>query len=149
MHATRPVVQRVVPVAVEALEVALTATIVLHEEHAITLGRLTVVSGTASRRGDPPQPKDRDSGALIMHVSRTSPILPNVRASFYVHWQGNDFGEMGAAYVDVSPEHTAFTHSSLSAEFKPLDSSPNKGTGHTGLADAMDLQRKLRSDQCR
>jgi hypothetical protein len=34
---------------------------------------------------------------------------------------------MGAAYVDVSPDHTAFTHSSLSAEFKPLDNLPNKG----------------------
>ena len=44
-----------------------------------------------------------------------------------MHWQGNDFGEMGAAYVDVSPDHSAFTHSSLSVEFKPLDNLPNKG----------------------
>ena len=79
-HAADPVVQRALPAAVEAIEVALTATIVLQEEHAITLGRLTVVSGTASRRGDPPQPKDRDNSARIMTVSRTHPVYPNVYA---------------------------------------------------------------------
>ena len=28
-------------------------------------------------------------------------ILPNVDVFFYVHWQGNKFGEMGGAYVQV------------------------------------------------
>jgi hypothetical protein len=127
MRTSQPVVQRALPVAAEVLEIVLTATIVLQEQQALSQGKLTVVSGTASRRGDPPQPKDRDNKARVMTIGQHHPVLPNILSHFDVHWQSNDFGEIGAAYVDVAPDHTQFSHSSLNVEFKPLDNLPNKG----------------------
>jgi hypothetical protein len=127
MRTGQPVVQRALPVAAEVLEIVLTATIVLQEQQALTQGKLIVVSGTASRRGDPPQPKDRDNKARLMSIGQTHPVFPNIHSYFDVHWQSNDFGEIGAAYVAVAPDHTQFSHSSLNVEFKPLDNLPNKG----------------------
>jgi hypothetical protein len=130
-RATDPLVQRALPAAVvaagEVLEVALTAAIVLQEQHVISQGALTVVSGAASRRGEPPQPKDTENTAQIFRASASPLLSPDIWADFYIHWQGNDFGEIGAAYVDVAPNHPKFSYSSLSAEFKPLDNLPSKG----------------------
>ena len=56
--------------------------------------------------------------------------MPNVRALFYVHWQGNKFGEMGGAYVQLSLEESTEFHehgSALDAHFTVLDTMPKAG----------------------
>jgi Domain of unknown function (DUF4157) len=128
--AASPVVQRALPVAAEVLEIALTATITVQEQAALTQGGLRYQSDKGSRHGDPPQPVDQDYRAMVIHAERRHHIFPNVRASFYVHWQGNKFGEMGGAYVQLSlDESTEFREhgSSLNVEFTVLDTMPKKG----------------------
>ncbi|HEY7404527.1 MAG TPA: DUF4157 domain-containing protein [Candidatus Angelobacter sp.] len=126
MRTSQPVVQRVLPAAAEVLEIVLTATITLQEQYALSQGKLISVSGTASRKGDPPQPKDRDNKARVITIDAIHPLRPNIHCYFDVRWESNDFGEIGAAYVEVAPNHTEFSHSSLNVEFKPLDNLPNK-----------------------
>lgn len=128
--AASPVVQRALPVAAEVLEIALTATIAVQEQAAATQGGIHYQSEKGSRHGDPPQPADQEYRALVIHASRNHPLFPNVGARFYVHWQGNKFGEMGGAYVQLSlDESTEFhTHgSSLEVHFTVLDTMPRKG----------------------
>ena len=128
--AASAVVQRALPVAAEVLEIALTATITVQEQAALTQGGLRYQSEKGSRHGDPPQPVDQEYRALVIHASRRHPVLPNVRALFYVHWQGNKFGEMGGAYVQLSLDESTEFHehgSSLGVEFTVLDTMPKKG----------------------
>jgi hypothetical protein len=57
-------------------------------------------------------------------------VLPNVRAAFDIHWQGNEFGEMGGAYVQLALDRSTEFHehgSSLSVGFTVLDTMPKKG----------------------
>lgn len=128
--AASPVVQRTLPVAAEVLEIALTATITVQEQAALTQGGIHYQSEKGSRHGDPPQPVDQEYQALVIFASRTHPVLPNVQAAFYVHWQGNKFGEMGGAYVQLSLDESTEFHehgSSLWAQFTVLDTMPKKG----------------------
>jgi uncharacterized protein DUF4157 len=125
-----PVVQRALPVAAEVLEIALTATITVQEQAALTQGGLHYQSDKGSRHGDPPQPVDQEYRAMVIHAERRHFALPNVRAFFYVHWQGNKFGEMGGAYVQLSLDDSTEFHehgSSLSVQFTVLDTMPSKG----------------------
>lgn len=123
-----PVVQRGLPVAVEALEVALTATIAVQEQSALVHGGLSYQSSKAKRFGDPPQPTDAEYSARVLWCSRTHPVLPNVYAGFSVHWLGNQYGEMGGAYVQLDmDESTEFWKSSLEVKFDALETMPKKG----------------------
>lgn len=128
--AAPPVVQRALPVAAEVLEIALTATITAQEQAALTQGGIHYQSDKGSRHGDPPQPVDQEYRALVIHAVRTHHLYPNVRAFFYVHWQGNKFGEMGGAYVQLSLDESTEFHehgSSLDAHFTVLDTMPRRG----------------------
>lgn len=120
-------VHRALPVAAEVLEIALTAIIVAQEQAAISQGGLAIGRETASRFASPPQPKKADYKRQIIFVSRNHPILPNVRADIYIRWSGNDFGEIGGAYIWVDPDHPQFSRSSLTASFTPLNDLPNRG----------------------
>jgi Domain of unknown function (DUF4157) len=126
MRTDHPVVQRALPVAAEVLEIVLTGVIVGQEAAAANQGRLLVEFAAASRRGDPPQAKDRENRARVLTISRNNAILPNVHAFLDVRWQSNDFGEIGAAVIEVA-DSTQFSKSSLNVEFKPLDNLPEKG----------------------
>jgi len=112
---------------VEAAEVALTATIVLQEQYAITQHKLHVVSETAARHAENPRPMDHDFRAHVLRIGILDPVLPNLLADFTVHWEGNNYGEMGAAYVSVDPKHTEFLLSSLDVSFRPLQNLPRRG----------------------
>lgn len=120
-------VQRALPVAVEALEVALTATIVVQEQHGITQHGLQYSTGTGDRLGDPSQPKTNAYKALALNITKKHPIRPNIYIPFYILWDGNDYGEMAGAHVEVDLGHTELTHSSLSVQFVPQSSLRNKG----------------------
>jgi hypothetical protein len=121
-------VQRGLPVAIEALEVALTATIVAQEQSAIMHGGLTYASEKGSRFGRPPQPTDQEYEATVLDIAWKHPIRPNLYAVFKVHWQGNRYGEMGGAYVQVDlPNTSNFIKSSLDARFTALETMPRKG----------------------
>lgn len=129
-RAASPIVQRALPVAAEVAEIVLTATIAVQEQTAITQGGLHYQSEKGSRHGDPPQPVDQEYRALVIHAERRHELYPNVRAFFYVHWQGNKFGEMGGAYVQLSLDESTEFHehgSSLGATFTVLDTMPRKG----------------------
>lgn len=128
-HAAHPVIQRGLPVAAEVLEIALTAAITVQEQAAITQGGLRYQSEKGSRFGNPPKPSEQEYNAAVLGVGRTS-LLPDVFAVFRVHWQGNKFGEMGGAYVQLSlPESTEFHEhgSSLDVHFTVLDTMPKTG----------------------
>lgn len=118
---------RALPVAAEVLEIALTAVIVAQEQTAISQGGLAIARETASRFGSPPQPKKSDYIWRIMLVGRDHPLLPNVHADIYIRWSGNDFGEIGGAYIWVDPDHPQFSRSSLTASFTPLNDLPVQG----------------------
>ncbi len=121
-------VQRGLPIAVEALEVALTATIVAQEQSAIMHGGLTYASEKGSRFGNPPQPTDSEYEALVLNIAWKHPIRPNLYAVFKVHWQGNHYGEMGGAYVQVDlPNTSNFIKSSLDVKFTVLETMPKRG----------------------
>jgi len=127
-HAAHPVIQRL-PEAAEALEVALTAGITVQEQAAITQGGLRYQSDKGSRVGNPPKPSDQEYNQAVLGVGRES-VLPDVYAVFRVHWQGNKFGEIGGAYVQLSlPESSEFHEhgSSLDVHFTCLDTMPKMG----------------------
>jgi hypothetical protein len=123
--------QRALPVAAEVLEIALTAAITVQEQAALTQGGLHYQSDKGSRHGDPPQPVDQEYRALVIFAERDHVLYPNVRALFYIHWQGNKFGEMGGAYVQLSLEESSEFHehfgSALDVHFTVLDTMPKKG----------------------
>lgn len=124
-----PVAQRL-PAAIEGLEVALTATITAQEQVALTQGGLHYESDKGSRLGSPPQPADHEYTATVLTALRDDMMLPDVQAVFKLHWQGNEYGEMGGAYVQIDlAESTEFHEhgSSLEAKFTVLDTMPKKG----------------------
>src|SRR2546428_3714613 len=121
-------VQRALPVAVEALEVALTATIVAQEQYSLLpSGGVEYSSGIGDRVGDPSQPKTNAYKALALNITKKHPIRPNIYVPFYILWDGNDYGEMAGAHVEIDLGHTELTRSSLLVQFNPLSSLRQEG----------------------
>jgi len=127
-----PLIQRVLPAALvtagEVLEVALTAAIVVQEQHAITQTGLSYNQVQAARFGDPPQPTpiQYDAEIFTAKVDAYWPY-PEVVATFRMHWQGNQYGEIGGAYPQVDIGHTEFQYSRLSVSFMPLSNLRTEG----------------------
>lgn len=115
------VVQRS-PAAFTAIEViaglAQTASFAA-ELHSQSLGGLSYSSSVAHRISDKPQPAAHQWQANCLILNAETSGLAS--AAFDIHWEGNDFGEIGSARVRVSlPHTTAFTHSSASVAFEAL-----------------------------
>jgi hypothetical protein len=122
------VVQRALPVIVEGLEVALTATIVVQEGAMMAAGGRMYESSTGDRMGDPPQPTDEEYRARVLTISMTDTTLPNLQAVFDVRWGGNQYGEMGGAVVQLDMANsTSFSRSSVQAKFTVLRTMPKHG----------------------
>lgn len=79
-------------------------------------GRLSYTSGSADRLSTHTQPKvsNYKERCLICNVNGLISV-------FNIMWQGNNFGEIGAARVRADLDNTdEFILSSLKVEFKPL-----------------------------
>ncbi len=76
-------------------------------------------STTADRLSAKTQPKKRDCKAVCLRIGFDAPWpRPNLDAVFHIIWQGNDYGEIGAARVRVDLTKTSeFSYSSLVVSF--------------------------------
>lgn len=87
--------------------------------HSQSLGGLSYSSSVAHRISDKPQPATRQWNASCLILNAASREYAS--AAFDVHWEGNDYGEIGSARVRVSlPHTTAFTYSSATVAFEAL-----------------------------
>ena len=61
----------------------------------------------------------------VLWINAKRPLVNNADALIEVTWEGNDYGEIGAAYVRRNlDETTAFTKTSLNVSFTKLDRIP-------------------------
>lgn len=125
-----PRIQRAGPAlgAWEAVEIALTAAIVVQEQAADIHGGLAVYTDTARRRGEKPKGMAHEYSAEIF-TAACSRLVGDLSATFRVHWMANDYGEIDTAYVAVDSNHTSFAAhgSSLHAHFSFVGDSGREG----------------------
>ncbi len=84
---------------------------------------LQYTSGQADRiAGKQTQPKAKNYSAVCLNIDfRPRWPRPDLDALFKIHWQGNDYGEIGAARVRVDLMRTSeFSYSSLNVSFTPV-----------------------------
>ncbi len=126
--AQRAVIQRN-PIAVwEGIEIALTAAIVGQEQYGVSEHGLHVTSLGAHRMNERgARPADNEYTAEVFTIDASNIIGIRHHAAFKAHWQGNKYGEIGAAHVKVENDHSEFLLSSLEMTFTPQENLPNVG----------------------
>jgi hypothetical protein len=99
---------------------------VAQNAHTMTRGGFSYSSAEASRMLDRPQPRARNYERQVLDIGFAS-MRGSLNASFVVSWEGNDFGEIGAAYVRPEPGYSEFNYSELNVRFTALKSLPTEG----------------------